>query len=170
MSTSALIGIKKDADKFRAIYCHWDGYPEYVGTILYNHYKTKTKVLDLLALGDISQLGERVKPKPADLFVHSFNNPVKYVTLAYARDRGEAKKSSSTFSLSQIKTQGLQKIFADYVYLFDPETSKWETYEIGKDKYRFVPTLVLIRPNYKTFTKLALENDYMTDPNKKGGV
>lgn len=166
MSTSALIGIKKDADRFRAVYCHWDGYPEYVGTILYNHYRTKTKVLDLLALGDISQLGERVKPKPADLFGHSFNNPIKYVTVAYARDRGDVKKSSSTFSLNQVKTQGLKNIFVEYLYLFDSETNKWETYEVEKNGYRLMP----IRPNYKTLTKSALENDYMTNPNKKSGV
>jgi len=41
-----------------AIYCHWDGYPEYNGKILKECYSDKDKLQQLLELGDISALKE----------------------------------------------------------------------------------------------------------------
>lgn len=78
----------------KSIYCHWDGYPENMLPILNNHYDTDEKVLELLALGDLSSLGERVKSNPNEF--HSFGDPLPDVTVAYHRDRGEKLRFSGS--------------------------------------------------------------------------
>ena len=56
MSTRCRIAIEHDG-KFESIYCHHDGYLEYVGKKLLKHYNTPERVRELMALGDISSLG-----------------------------------------------------------------------------------------------------------------
>ena len=62
MATRSNIGIKNSDGSIEMIYCHWDGYPDNQLPILTEHYNTEDKVRELLALGDISVLAERVKP------------------------------------------------------------------------------------------------------------
>jgi hypothetical protein len=38
------------------IYCHWDGYLEHNGKILFNHYVDPYKTRELIDMGDISSL------------------------------------------------------------------------------------------------------------------
>ena len=57
MSTHCFIGVKKGNGSIDGIYCHHDGYPEYVGTILTYKYTTEEKINSLLKLGNISILG-----------------------------------------------------------------------------------------------------------------
>ncbi len=83
MATRSAIGMEKDG-KILAIYCHWDGYLENNGEILYKHYQSTDKVFELLSHGDLSSLGAEIGEK------HEFNsksneNWCKY----YGRDRGE---------------------------------------------------------------------------------
>lgn len=52
MATRSLIGINTD-EGIRAIYCHFDGYPDHVGTILCTHYATAERVEALISLGCI---------------------------------------------------------------------------------------------------------------------
>jgi hypothetical protein len=83
MATRSAIGMEKDG-KILAIYCHWDGYIENNGEILYRHYQNTDKIFQLLSHGDLSSLGVEIGEK------HNFNDKVtgdwcKY----YGRDRGE---------------------------------------------------------------------------------
>ena len=64
MSTNSRIGILHEDGTTETIYCHWDGYPSHQMPILTKHYDTADKVKALLALGDISILGERIAPDP----------------------------------------------------------------------------------------------------------
>lgn len=57
MSTRSRIGIKNSDGTVKSIYCHHDGYPSHVGKILVEHYLDKSKVEQLLELGDMSSLG-----------------------------------------------------------------------------------------------------------------
>ena len=57
MGTRSKIGIVKSNGKVDAIYCHWDGYPDYNGNVLVNHYNEESKIRKLISLGDISSLG-----------------------------------------------------------------------------------------------------------------
>jgi hypothetical protein len=84
MGTRSLIGIQETDGSIEAVYCHWDGYPEYNGKVLYNHYP-EPKIRGLLALGDLSSLRESIE-KPEG---HTFNTAVDGYSIFYNRDRGE---------------------------------------------------------------------------------
>jgi hypothetical protein len=97
MATRSRIGIRNDDDSVDSIYCHWDGYPQYNGRILMEHYQDESKVRELIALGSLSSLGAEIGEK------HDFSNPHRYNTperdawdaqhsnicTAYFRDRGD---------------------------------------------------------------------------------
>ena len=93
MSTRSAI-IMRDGNRYRGIYCHWDGYPEGVGAVLLKHYRDDDKIRRLMDLGDISILGSKLEPDTSS--IHSFANPQKDVTLAYTRDRGETGTKATT--------------------------------------------------------------------------
>lgn len=65
MSTRSYIG-KWDGDSIKAIYCHFDGYPNGVGRMLKEHYNSDDKIDELISLGGISSLGEKTKLEPID--------------------------------------------------------------------------------------------------------
>ena len=56
MATRARIGIQLKNNSIVSVYCHWDGYPEFNGRILRDHYDTVEKVRDLIDGGNISAL------------------------------------------------------------------------------------------------------------------
>jgi hypothetical protein len=98
MSTRSAI-IRKTEDGYEGVYCHFDGHIDSVGKRLYDFYNHPEQVKELLALGDLSSLGETLKS-----------------TIAYHRDRNE------DFALHQGKTV---KEVEDqighngYVYVYD---------------------------------------------------
>ena len=47
MSTRSRIGIKLEDGSILSAYHHWDGYPEWLGRILKQHYNTNEKVAEL---------------------------------------------------------------------------------------------------------------------------
>lgn len=90
MSTQAtLITAKHPAgqpDYHLATYLHHDGYPSHAGRILHDHYQDPAWVDELISLGDLSSLYEKLEPtKPG----HSYATPEPGVCVAYGRDRGE---------------------------------------------------------------------------------
>jgi len=64
MSTRCRIGIKNENGTITSIYCHHDGYPEGVGKTLVENYQTEEKIRKLLALGDMSSLGNEPVDNP----------------------------------------------------------------------------------------------------------
>lgn len=58
MGTRSNIGMVHEDGSVTMNYCHWDGYPSHNGKILLENYTTTEKVRKLLALGDLSILGE----------------------------------------------------------------------------------------------------------------
>lgn len=85
MSRSAII--RKTDTGYAGVYCNSDGYPSGVGATLLQHYSDPAKVAALIALGDLSILGERLDPLGA---THRFGNAEKGTTVAYGRDRRES--------------------------------------------------------------------------------
>ena len=85
MATRSRIAIESKEGKVKSTYCHWDGYPEHNGKILFEHYQDVEKLTKLIELGHISILAPELRTdKP-----HTFNNPAEGVVVAYGRDRGE---------------------------------------------------------------------------------
>lgn len=114
MSTRAAIIRKTEDGQYEGIYSHWDGYLDGVGATLLEHYQDPGKVKRLLALGDISSLGERVEPVGA----HTYDDPEEGTTVAYARDRCE--KGNLAAKKGRTADEVAAKIGHNgYVYVFD---------------------------------------------------
>ena len=70
MSTRSVIALKTGDDKYKAIYCHSDGYLTFNGAMLLDHYSDKERLSNLLELGDISCLGPKIEPDPTKPLLH----------------------------------------------------------------------------------------------------
>ena len=127
---SAIVVHDGHHQNYRGIYCHWDGYPEYNGMILLEHYTDPNKVSELMALGNLSSLGDNIGEK------HAFDNRDETVCTAYFRDRGEEDQEALEFgSLDEIFDH-YNHVGCEYVYIFHPnDYEDWACYEIDSRKY-----------------------------------
>lgn len=136
MSTRSLIGLKNaETNTVKYIYCHFDGYPEYVGSILKTSYNTEEKIEEMLKLGDLSSLGYTLEPSELTKRF-GFNGPLSdkfqklpeeeqeklkndhyssNYTTAYGRDRGEDGVEARTVTTQKY----LSFDSTDFIYLFD---------------------------------------------------
>lgn len=127
MSTRSCIAKQTGDDMYLAIYCHSDGYLEYNGRLLNEHYQDEAKVDALIALGNISVLNEETGEK------HEFRNPHPYgsaeykaleektgkMVLAYGRDRGEeGQEPENVFGEHSLRSHARNSCGAEYLYLF----------------------------------------------------
>ena len=60
MGTRSRIGIQLSDDSILSVYCHWDGYPEFNGVKLIEHFNSYDKASELIDGGDISALWTNV--------------------------------------------------------------------------------------------------------------
>ena len=90
MATRSTIALEYADGTVDQIYCHWDGYLDNNGKILFENYKDPFKVQRLMDLGDISSLGPNIGDK------HDFDCPHKYGTPEYEA-WSEAKQKVCTF-------------------------------------------------------------------------
>jgi len=56
MGTRSRIGLELADGSILSVYCHWDGYPEFNGVKLVEHFNSYEKVAELIDGGDISAL------------------------------------------------------------------------------------------------------------------
>lgn len=61
MSTSASISVVHQNGQVSSIYCHFDGYLDHVGQILFENYDTIEKAEQLMLKGDLSCLGTDIQ-------------------------------------------------------------------------------------------------------------
>lgn len=115
MATRSRISIQNENGSIESIYCHWDGYPSYNGSLLLNHYANEKKIRELISLGYISSLYENVNP--TDDMTHSFDNPQKDVVIAYHRDRGE-EHTTDKFKDEQNLIENKDELWEEYNYLW----------------------------------------------------
>jgi hypothetical protein len=85
MSTRSAIGVMH-GNKAKVVYCHHDGYLNFNGQILQEHYSS-AKANNLVALGDMSSLGQNLAAPEG--VTHSYRDPLIGVCVFYGRDRGE---------------------------------------------------------------------------------
>lgn len=125
MSTPALIA-QRVGDLYDTIYCHFDGYPEYMHTMLRRNYDTTEKVSELIAYGDASAIKENVVPM---FDKHSFDTPEKGCCVFYHRDRGDAWLSCAPvlYTRKNLFKRDLNSV--DYIYVF--ENGSWSAFYCG---------------------------------------
>ena len=121
MSTRSNIGIVNADNSISGIYCHYDGYLSNNGNILLEHYRSVDIVQQLMTLGDLSSLGEKLYPnvyKP-----HTFNNKQDDVCVSYRRDRGETEVNCTIFTdIGEFENMA-NDTGAEYQYLF--KNDRW---------------------------------------------
>ena len=61
MATRSSIAIITKDNKIKSIYCHSDGYPEYMGSLLKNYYNTKEDAKKIIDMADCSFLGNTIE-------------------------------------------------------------------------------------------------------------
>jgi len=114
MATRSNIGIVNQDGSITGIYCHYDGYPEYVGKILLNHYNDVGIINKLMELGDLSSLGENLYAVG-----HTWAAPIEGVCVAYGRDRGEKGVESRVFKSIEQYNRNADNSGVNYQYLFE---------------------------------------------------
>ena len=107
MGTRSTIALEFADGTVEQVYCHWDGYLEHNGKILAEHYSDPFKLRQLIDLGDMSSLGEKIGTQ------HAFDRAPEGECTFYKRDRNEDGCTSKKFGN-----------FADYV-----ENHQYEEYE-----------------------------------------
>jgi hypothetical protein len=115
MATRCNIGMVNADGSFTGIYCHYDGYPAGVGKTLLNHYNNFIIVADLMELGNLSVLGEKMHSEDDN---HSFKSPAPGVTVAYGRDRGDTDEDGTIYEDRGGYEDSMDNYGTDYQYLF----------------------------------------------------
>ncbi|EOY5688485.1 TPA: hypothetical protein ACVTEY_000144 [Salmonella enterica subsp. enterica] len=126
MATSCSITANLSDGTLKTIYCHFDGYPAWAGSILKTHYTTQELVDSLISGGHISSLGSSTD-KPEG---HAHDTPVSGYTVYYIRDRGDDEKLNAPTELSNMSQ--VHKNWQDYNYYWNGEN--WLL--IGRDNKR----------------------------------
>ena len=125
MATRSTIALEFADGTVGQVYCHWDGYLDYNGRLLLEHWSDPFKLRELIDLGALSSLSREIGEK------HQFDNPGKYGTpeydayrqliehmcTFYARDRGE---ELSTHSFKSYKDYLDNAQFEEYNYILRP--------------------------------------------------
>ena len=113
-------------EEWKTIYNHWDGYPEYLGKMLKDHYKDKDKVEKLIDLGDLDYVGEKLGKKHKLDYMSAKRHP--NWTTTYSRDGNESNTEPKVIKTLDDIYKNADEMGEEYVYLFDD--GKWEGYEV----------------------------------------
>jgi hypothetical protein len=128
MATRSSISMRNPDGSYTSIYCHWDGYPDYNGAILYHHYRDESRIRQLMELGALSSLGpdlgekhETRNPHPHGSFEWEMweNEDLKRCT-ARGRDADDHTCPARTFGTRAALMESMEE---DYNYLW--EDGRW---------------------------------------------
>jgi len=136
MSTNSRIGyLKEDGETCVSVYCHWDGYPEWVGRILSESYTDLDKIKALIAEGDISSLDREIGER------HDFVSRKEGWTTFYRRDRKETEVNSQTAVSFRHFVEQADLCGAQYAYVF--YNGEWFVTEVRRNVELLPVTQVL---------------------------
>lgn len=157
--------------------------PGFAGAVLYAKFQTIEKIEKLLALGDLMELHENIKPVPSlGHYILLENDVVKEVRLqegvcvSKSRDirnlEGNVIKKGVKVKLREYKgtnviypfmTEGL-----NYIYVFDKEKGQWKTYGLSKNK----KTVEELKIRYETYIRNLVYRDDISDltPEEKANL
>ena len=113
MGTRSTIAVK-DGNNVTWVYCHWDGYLDHNGKLLFENYNSKEKALEIVSHGNMSSLGKTIGEKV------DFNKvpPDHEGCIFYCRDRGENLKIQKCSLVYEIEKE-------QYNYVFDCGENRW---------------------------------------------
>jgi len=122
MATRSTIALVFADGSVQQVYCHWDGYLDHNGRILFEHYSDPFKLRDLIDLGDISSLDKEVGEKhPFDPYgsdedkaLYDAAEKANWTTF-YGRDRGETGVGAKRFK--NYEDYRLNHQYEEYEYI-----------------------------------------------------
>lgn len=114
MATRSRIGIMLSDESILSAYHHWDGYPEWLGKTLKEHYNTKDKVAELIDGGDMSICWTK------DRWDNSADG--SYAPQYYSQ-RGEDCPPRHDKNLEEYLSEG-----EEYAYLY--KNCQWKCYDL----------------------------------------
>lgn len=138
MATRSAIGVELEDGSVKAVYCHWDGYPEYNGRILRDYYSDRGKALKLIEHGDISTLGPSIGTK------HDFNERRESECTFYKRDRGETGVDAQVYVNDKDYFQRFSMSGVEYYYLLRMDGS-WNVREDGAHTWKGINRVLKVR-------------------------
>lgn len=156
MSTRARIGIVQPRGTVRSIYTHWGGAPSDHGPILLTYYSSRTLVLDLLKLGNLSMLGPEIGDQHA-FDQHLLDDRFARWCLAYGRDRGDPYEGALVDGDMEFFIETCRSTRAEYAYLWSAD--RWIACVIPAAK---------IEPTWMPLAQLMASADLT--PSRAGGV
>ena len=121
MGTRSRIGVMH-GNNLKSVYCHWDGYLEYNGKILQEHYDS-AKANNLVALGDVSSLGPEIGEEhpfsrfDTDMSDEAYDKLYGDMTTFYGRDRDEESAEWKVAHSFDEFLEQCQECGADYYYI-----------------------------------------------------
>ena len=122
MSTRSEIAIENKDGSISSIYCHSDGYLEYNGNILNNHYNSYELASSIISQNDCSSLGETIEESR---FYNTWRN-----------EDTKAKNFDNEYLFME---RFSNDIFAEYIYLFKDDkwyVSELKTIDTPDDNYK----------------------------------
>lgn len=136
MATRSTIALEYADGTVEQVYCHWDGYLENNGQILFNHYKDPFKVQQLIDNGAISSLKPEIGEKhdfdwyfKKDAIPEEMRNIYDNLwTCFYARDRGEELQVNKFKNYADYKDNAQ---FEEYNYILRTD-GNWYVEFYGK--------------------------------------
>jgi hypothetical protein len=144
MATRSTIALEFADGTVQQVYCHWDGYLEHNGKILFENYIDPFKLRDLIDLGDISSLGEQVGNKhpfsPFEDGAEAEHTKAKEAgwTTFYGRDRSESGTGAKKFVDFADYEQNFQH--EEYAYILRKD-GNWYVKQYSKDFELLAPAL-----------------------------
>jgi hypothetical protein len=120
MGTRSTIALEFADGTVQQVYCHWDGYLDHNGKILLNHYSDPFKLRDLIDLGYMSSLGERIGTQ------HAFDKAPEGECTFYKRDRNESGCEANKFKDLKDYYENVQG--EEYDYILSPRNGKAQWY------------------------------------------
>ena len=146
MATRSTIALEYADGTVDQVYCHWDGYLENNGQILFHFYKDPFKLQRIMDTGDLSSLGPELGEQ------HSFDTQAKYGTpeyekeqedrrqmcTFYGRDRGEQGVGAKRFK--DFEDYKANHQFEEYEYILRKD-GNWYVCQYGRDYEPLVEAL-----------------------------
>ena len=143
MGTRSTIALEFADGSVEQVYCHWDGYLEHNGKILFENYSNPFILRDLIDLGDISSLGKIVGTKHPFSPHEGETQKALYeaavaagATTFYGRDRGETGIAAKKFASFEEYKANHQ--YEEYEYILR-NVNGVATWFVAEHSDRYVP-------------------------------
>ena len=145
MATRARIGILQDDLSVLSVYHHWDGYPEWLGVTLEEHYNTKEKVSKLIDGGNMSSCySDNEYDEEKQEFVKNDPRPVYY--------GGDDERPHNNYSIQEFLNDA--NACEEYLYIFTSQ-------DTIDSNYHNIRNTIFANQGWKAFSVRPIyDNDY----------